>query len=106
MDVDEHRGRPVDDVAGGELTPPRLQQVLKAAALALRDLLVDGKDRAHRHVDRDVSGAVERVVQQDVVPARKLIGDRYRIVDLFRRHHTEVAGVVHRVEHDVVGELV
>ncbi len=104
--VDQDRGGAVDHVAGGELAVAGLEQVFEPSALPLGDLAMDREDRPQRDVGFDVGRSIERIVQQHVVTAGELVRDGDRVVDLFRGHHAKVAGVIERLEHHLVGELV
>ncbi|PRD38308.1 UNVERIFIED_CONTAM: hypothetical protein NCL1_03594 [Trichonephila clavipes] len=103
---DELGRRAVDGIAGGDLGRARLQERGDFGGIAAGRRFQHREDCAHRHVDVDVRGAVERVEQQQVAAARRAVGDRERVVHLLRGHAGEVAAAAVHVEQDVVGDHV
>ena len=106
--VHEHRARPVDDVTGGDLIAALLQAVFEATVDARHLLPVNREDGPDGHVDADVAGTVERVVQQHVFPAAPVVTDldRNRMLFFFRRDHAYPPGVLDAVAYGVVREYV
>src|SRR5258707_3820882 len=104
--VHQHGAGAVDHVAGRHLSPAGLQHVLHFAGTPARDLLHDAENGAHRDVDVDVGGAVERIEQQAVLPAAKPLGYGNDPGLLLGRHRAEPAAVVHGLDDGVVGEHV
>ncbi len=91
--VDQHGGRAIDHVTGGDLTVARLQEIFQGHRAALRaDTTVDGEDGPDRDVDIDVGRAVERVNQHHifgVLGERRIEGDE--VLFFFRRHAAHLA---------------
>ena len=91
---DELRGRAVDREAGGDLVAPGLQEALLVGHHDSRPALGAAQHRedgAHRDVDVDVGGAVQRVEQQQVLAARVVRRRRLHVLHLLRDQRGEVA---------------
>ena len=90
--------------AGSDLPATRLQQILHLATRAARDLADNREDRPDRHVHVDVRGAIERVEQQDVLPALERLGNRDDVRLFLGRHGAKPPAMVHRLDDRLVGE--
>src|SRR5665647_2704460 len=75
--IDEHRARPVGDVARCDQIPAGLEELefLGRAGLFLPP--VDAENGAHGHVEVDVRGAVEGVENEEVLAHRVLVGNAH-----------------------------
>ncbi|MND67602.1 hypothetical protein D3C80_590220 [compost metagenome] len=106
----QHGLRTVDGVAGGNLPGTRLEEGLLVEAVVLREVLLGAtqhrEDGAHRHVDVDVGGAVQRVEHQQVGAFRVLAGDLVGVVHFLGRHAGQVAAPLVGFQQDFVGHHV
>ena len=102
--VDQHGGRAVDDVAGGDLAVAGLKHIDHRVAISfgVRLTAQDREDRADADVDVDVAGAVERIEDDHVLamPAVALDDDRFLV--FFRGHDGDVAAVAQTVQQRLV----
>src|SRR5438128_1887560 len=103
--VHEHRARAVEAVARGDLLLPCLQTVGDARRGALPGhATMDREHRADRDLDVDVGGAVEGVVQHDVLAGGPPGRDGDGLLILLRRRHAHPPRVLDAVAHGLVGE--
>jgi hypothetical protein len=105
--VHQHRARAVQDVSRGHLTPAHLEAIGEGrTGVGRGHAAVHGEDRAGRDIHVDVGRSVERVMQQDIAPDRRVGRHEDGILVFFRRHHAEAAGVLDGAVDGIPGEHV
>ena len=102
--VDEHRARAVQDVAGAQLAPARLQHVLVGAAARAREPRQDREDRADVHVRVDVGRAVEWIEVHDIATDRHALGHLDDVLVLLGRDHGQLTRAAEHAHDRLVRE--
>ncbi|MNT25957.1 hypothetical protein D3C72_1615030 [compost metagenome] len=98
----QHGGGAVERIAGSHLGRAGLQEVLLRHGVRPFGRAQHREDAAHRDVDIDVRGTVERVEHQQVLAARIARGDLVWRLHFLRGHAGQVAAPLVDVQEGLV----
>ncbi len=104
--VDQHGARAIDHVTGDDQVLARLKAILHGSGSIAGQAAVDGEDGADGGVVIDVGGAIQGVVEKDVLADGEAGGDGDEVLVLLGGHDGDAPGVVVEAENGLVGQLV
>ena len=99
---DQHGSRPIDRVSGAQLLHSGLQEVGFAGHRRSVRRLQYGKNTAHRRIDIDVAGTVQRIEGQQILAAREFFRNFVRLLEFFRDHAGQISAIFTGAQKDVV----